>query len=419
MTTTISTLPNGLRVITHETNNVGSVALGLWADVGTRNEDLSQNGIAHMVEHMLFNGTLNRSAQQIVQEIEDVGGQMNAYTSRENTAYYIHLLKDDAARAFEILSDMMLNSTFPESEIEKERKVIIQEIGMTYDTPDDIVFDYYQEAAYPNQALGAPILGTSKIIESIEKQNLHDYVTKFYCAENLVLSVAGNISHDQSVAYAGQYLANLSSNAKAEIKAAHYQGGAHLEEKDLEQTHVVLGFQGVQRTSVDYYAAQVFSILMGGGMSSRLFQSVREKHGLAYSVYSSHSAFKDDGQFEIYVGTGPEKLSELMPVLIDEIKKSQDKASTEELERARAQLKSSIVMSTESMLSRANRQAKYLMACDEAFDIQTVLDQIDAVGIEDIQNITMKIFASKPTLSALGPLQKMADYSFIESKLAA
>ena len=297
-------LDNGLRIITDHVDSVGSVALGVWVGVGTRNENMAHNGVAHMVEHMMFNGTPNRTAQQIVEQVESVGGQMNAYTSRENTAYYVHLLKDHVGLALDVISDMIQRPLFPDSELEKERGVIIQEIGMTLDTPDDLVFDLYQETAYPDQALGAPILGTVEIIEKMEKQALFDYVTRSYTPDNLVLSVAGNVEHDDIVKQAEKAFCDLPENTPLAVKPAQYQGGENKVCKDLEQNHLVLGFQGIAKTDEGYYAALLLSTILGGGMSSRLFQEVREKRGLVYSVYSSHAAYNDDGQFEIYAGTG-------------------------------------------------------------------------------------------------------------------
>lgn len=396
-------LPSGLRVVTDTVPSVESVALGVWVDVGTRDEDLAHNGVAHMVEHMMFNGTPTRSSQDIAESIERVGGQMNAYTSRELTAYYIHLLKEDTELALDILSDMIQRPTFPDSEVEKERGVIVQEIGMTLDTPDDLVFDLYQQEAYPNQAIGAPILGTANIIEEMKKETLFSYVSKFYTAKNLVISAAGNIEHDQFVSLVERYFSELESGEHVDHKPSQYQGGTILQPKDLEQAHIVLGHQGVEKNNPEYYSAVLLSLIMGGGMASRLFQEVREKRGLAYSIYSSHTAYHDDGQFEIYAGTGPNKSEELISVLKDEIKKiTDDPVTEEELNRAKAQLRSGILMGRESMLSRANRQAKYMLNFDRDLDISLLLSRIDAVNENRIQAMAQQIFGTNQTLAVLG-----------------
>ena len=413
-------LENGLRVVTDTVETVESVAVGIWCDVGTRHENMAHNGVAHMVEHMMFNGTPTRTSKDIVEKIEAVGGQMNAYTSRENTAYYIHLLKEDVALGLDVLSDMIQRSNFPDADLEKERGVIIQEIGMTNDTPDDLIFDLYQECAYPKQSLGAPILGTAEIVQNMGKQTLFDYVQTFYNAENLVISASGNITHDEMVQLTTRYFNALPSTPKSQFQAADYKGGFIYEEKELEQAHVVMGFQGISKQDPDYYAAVLLSTIMGGGMSSRLFQEVREKHGLVYSVYSAYSAFQDDGQFEIYAGTGPDKLSKLIPVICDEVQKiNQNVVSAEELNRAKSQLRSGILMGRESMLSRTNRQAKHMINYDKNFDLDDLLMKISAVSAQDIQNAANRIFDGVPTVAALGPLPSMESYDKIQTRLAA
>lgn len=420
MSIKVTTLDSGLRVITDTVPEMETVALGVWADVGTRHEDLKHNGVAHMVEHMMFNGTPTRNSREIAEAVEDVGGQINAYTSREITAYYIHLLKNDMPMAMDILSDILQRPTFPDNELEKERGVILQEIGMTNDTPDDVVFDHYQETAYPAQALGAPILGRENIIENMKKETLYDYVHRFYTPEKLVVSAAGNIDHDSFVHTARTMFCDLPKDTHQTYAPAKYKGGDVRTEKDLEQSHVVLGFQGVKRDDPDYYSAVILGTVLGGGMSSRLFQEVREKHGLVYSIYASHSAYHDDGQFEIYAGTGPENLEKLVPVTCAEIVKVMQNPITEaELNRAKAQIKAGILMSRESMLSRANRQAKFLINFNTSPDVKRLIAQVDAVTVYTVQKIAQKIFTGTPTLAALGPVKGLEDYDKIRSRLAA
>ena len=420
MTISSTKLSNGLRVVTDHVATVESVAVGIWCDVGTRHEDLAHNGVAHMVEHMMFNGTQTRTSKDIVEAIESVGGQMNAFTSREMTAYYVHLLKEDLPLAMDVLSDMLQHPIFPDADLEKERGVIIQEIGMTNDTPDDLVFDLYQETAYPGQALGAPILGTASIIEGMAKDTLFDYVQRYYTPKNLVISAAGNVTHDEMVALSEKLFCDLPQDHKESYKKATYQGGENRTEKELEQAHIVLGFQGVAKKDPDFYATMLMSTILGGGMSSRLFQEVREKHGLVYSVYSSHTGYHDDGQFEIYAGTGPDKLPQLIPVICDELQKViHSEVSEEELNRAKSQIRASILMGRESMLSRANRQAKHMINYNEEVDIQNLLGKIAAVSLADINKMALKIFSGKPTLAALGPLETLESYDKIQSRLAA
>lgn len=420
MSIKVTTLESGLRVVTDTVPEMETVALGVWADVGTRHEDLAHNGVAHMVEHMMFNGTPTRTSRQIAEAVEDVGGQINAYTSREVTAYYIHLLQNDMPLAMDILSDILQRPTFPDADLEKERDVIIQEIGMTNDTPDDVVFDYYQETAYPGQALGAPILGRADIIANMKKDTLFDYVHRFYTPEKLVISAAGNIDHETFAETARTMFSDLPKDTHQPYVPAAYKGGDKRVEKDLEQSHVVLGFRGINREDPDYYSAVILGTVLGGGMSSRLFQEIREKRGLVYSIYSSHSSYHDDGQFEIYAGTGPESLNKLVPVTCDEIVKvMQDPITEAELNRAKAQIKAGILMSRESMLSRANRQAKHVINFGSAPDIAKLIAKIDAVTVYSVQKIAQRIFSGTPTLAALGPVKGLEDYEKIRQRLAA
>ena len=414
-----TTLPNGLRIITDNVPSMHSIALGIWTGVGTRNENMAQNGVAHMVEHMLFKGTKTRDAQQIVQQIESVGGSMNAYTSREITSYHVHLLAEDAPLGLEVMADMYLNSTLPDHEIEREREVILQEIGMCNDTPDDLVFDLYYETAYPKQAFGAPILGRDHNIKGMSKEHLAGYIADFYHPANTVVSAAGAVDHDAFVAQVTDLFGALEKSDRNTAPAAQYQGGEFRLSKDLEQSHFVLGFEGLARMDDNFYAAQTLSTILGSGMSSRLFQEVREKRGLVYSIFSFHSGYKDNGQFAIYAGTGPEKMDEIIPVICDEVLKISDDVTEEELTRAKTQLKAGMLMGRESMMTRADQQAKYVLSRDTAFDPDKLIEKIEAIDLRDIQNVAKTIFATRPTLAALGPLDKLEEFSKIEERLAA
>ncbi len=415
----ITTLSNGMRIVTDVVPSVESVALGVWAGVGTRNEDLKINGAAHMVEHMLFKGTKNRDALEIAEVIENVGGNMNAYTSREITSYHIHLLKEDLPLALDVLSDMVQNSTMPDEEIERERGVILQEIGMCHDTPDDIIFDHYFETAYPNQALGAPILGTPEIIKSMSRESLMGYVARFYTPSQLVLCVSGNFNENELIKMAEDQFSALPASRPHQDTPANYNGGEFRENRDLEQSHVILGFKGLAQTNENYYTAQILATILGGGMSSRLFQEIREKRGLVYSVYSFHSAYKDDGQFGVYAGTGPEKLPELVPVMCEEIMKIGNSVKEQELNRAKAQLRSSTLMARESMMSRADQNAKSLIMRGRLRTIDEIITSINAVTECDIERVAKTIFTSAPTLTALGPLDQLEEFDKIKTRLAA
>lgn len=413
----ITTLTNGLRVITDHVPSVESVAVGVWVGVGTRFEDMKVNGAAHMVEHMLFKGTPSRDALQIAEVIENVGGHMNAYTSREMTSYHIHLLKQDLPLALDVLADIVQHSTMPQEEIERERGVILQEIGMCHDTPDDVIFDHFYETAYPKQSFGAPILGTNEIISNMTRDALMGYTQKFYTPKRMVICASGNVQHDDFIRDVERLFVELPNDRDFDKVPADYHGGEHRSEKDLEQSHVILGFQGINRLDKDYYTAQTLATLLGGGMSSRLFQEVREKRGLVYSIYAFHSAHTDDGQFGIYAGTGPDKLTELIPVVCEEIKTVASTLNQPEIDRAKAQLRASNLMSRESMMTRADHNAKSLLLYGKIRTAEEILASINAVNENDIRRVAEKIFSSKPILTALGPLENLESYDKMTSRL--
>lgn len=415
----LTTLSNGLRVITDHVESMHSVALGIWVGVGTRHEEMIENGVAHMVEHMLFKGTKKRTAAQIVEQIENVGGSMNAYTSREVTSYHVHLLKEDTVLGLDIMADMYLNSIMPEDEIERERQVILQEIGMNNDTPDDLLFDQFYECAFPAQAMGAPILGTAAIIENMKRSSMENYIRSFYTPARTVISAAGSVDHDHFVAHVENFFAAMPKDQADHNLQAHYAGGEVRTLKELEQAHILFGFEGINRLDPDYYATSALSTMLGGGMSSRLFQEVREKRGLVYSIYSFHSGYQDDGLFGIYAGTGPDKLTEIMPVICDEIQKFSASVTEEELARAKAQMKASTLMGRESMMTRADQQAKHLLFRNKVYDLESAVKLIDAIDIPTIRRVTDRIFSSAPTLAALGPIDTLESFDQVRQRIAA
>lgn len=352
-TTTMSTLSNGMRVVTDRIKGVESASLGIWVGVGARHEHEDVNGVAHMLEHMAFKGTKRRSARGIAEEIEAVGGSLNAYTSRENTAYFARVLKGDVPLAIDILADILQHSTFDSDELSRERAVVIQEIGQSFDTPDDLVFDHFQEVAYPDQPLGRSILGSAERIGGMSRDTIAGYMNRTYTAPGMVLAAAGNVDHDDIVAQAETLFNALGRGNGPPAAPARYRGGERIEHRDLEQIHLVLGFDGVSYNDPDYYAVSLLSYLLGGGMSSRLFQEIREKRGLVYSIYGFTSSYVDGGSFGVYAGTGEQEAAELIPVLCDEINKVTVSVGGEELARTKAQIKAGILMSLESTSARS------------------------------------------------------------------
>jgi predicted Zn-dependent peptidase len=418
MTTQLSTLANGLRVATDRIDTVDTVSLGIWVDVGTRHEQADINGVAHFLEHMAFKGTARRSALTIAEEIEAVGGHLNAYTSRESTAYYAKVLKEDVQLALDILSDILQNSTFQPEEIERERAVILQEIGQANDTPDDIVFDHFQECAYPDQAMGRPVLGSPEIIRKIERETVIGYLRKHYGAQRMVLAAAGHVDHDRLAELADNLLGGLPAERPATTEPAYYAGGDRREQRDLEQLHLVLGFPGVVLGDPDYYAASVLSTALGGGMSSRLFQEIREKRGLVYTIHSFVHGYSDGGLFGIYAGTGEAEAAELVPAICNEVIRIEDGLTPVELNRAKTQMKAGLLMSLESSSARCEQLAQHLLIHGKPFDPLDIVGRIEMVDDAAIRRVVARWRSAPPTLAALGPLSGLEEFDRIRDRFA-
>lgn len=414
----VTTLPSGLRVASDAMPAVDSVSVGAWVDVGARTEAAEVNGITHLVEHMLFKGTRRRSAQAIAEQIEDVGGQINAYTSREQTAYFCKVLQEDLGLAVDILADILQHSIFDPTELAREQAVVLQEIGQAHDTPDDIVFDHFQATAFPGQPVGRPVLGTPATVEALSRDRLLGHVGHHYTAPRMVIAAAGRLDHDRLVELAATTFADLPAGAPLTQDTARYVGGDYREDRDLEQVHYVLGFEGVGYRSDDFYTHSVLSMLLGGGMSSRLFQEIRERRGLVYSLYSFSSAFCDVGLFGIYAGTGEDGIAELVPVLCDELLKAADTVSDDEVDRARAQMRAGVRMAQESTGSRCEQLAQQLQVYGRPQPPAEVLDRLDAVTRRGVQAACADLLASPPTMAAVGPLGRLPPLTVVSDRLA-
>ncbi|MBK1670748.1 peptidase M16 [Rhodovibrio sodomensis] len=415
----ITRLDNGLTIATDHIPHVETVALGAFVGVGTRHETAAENGVAHLLEHMAFKGTATRSARDIAEEIEAVGGLLNAYTGRESTAFYAKVLQEHAPLALDIISDILLNPAFDAQELKRERQVILQEIGQAYDTPDDIIFDHFQETAYPDQGVGRPVLGRAEIIQKLGPEDLRAYMRRFYGAENMVISAAGKIDHDAFVEMAAKAFDGLGQVTAETAEPAHYVGGDYRETRDLEQVHVILGLPGVGYRDADYYASAVLATLLGGGMSSRLFQKLREERGLVYTVFSFHNAASDSGLFGVYAGTGQDEVGELMPVVCAEIADVAHNVGAGELERARAQLKASILMSRESTSGRCEQLANNLLIYGRPLTTQEIVDGVEAVDAGQVQRLAQRLAASRPTLTSLGPVGQVEPFDTVAKRFAA
>ena len=416
-TVRISTLPNGLRVATDLMPDVETATVGVWTSCGARNETEAENGVAHLLEHMLFKGTERRTARAIAEEIEAVGGQMNAYTARENTAYYARVLKEDVALAVDVIGDLLLNSLFDEAELARERSVVLQEIGQAADTPDDIIFDHFQAAAYPDQPIGRPVLGTPQSVAGMPRSALTGYLAAHYAPSELILSAAGAVDHDRLVDQAASLFANLNPSIPPHAPAVNYVGGDFRADDDLEQLHFLLGFPGAAIGDDDYYTQSVLSTLLGGGMSSRLFQEVREKRGLVYAIYSFTSVYRDGGVFGVYAGTGASEIEELVPVVCDQLCAVVTGVEESELSRARAQLKSGLLMSLESTMARAKQLGQHLLLFGRPITTQEIVAQIDAVDGAAVCKAAAKLFSARPTVAALGPIAQLEPFDRIAGRL--
>ncbi len=403
MSVRVTELDGGLRVASDAMDTVETVSVGAWVDVGTRDEAPEINGISHLLEHMAFKGTERRNAQQIVEAIENVGGHLNAYTAREHTAYYAKILKGDLALAVDIIADILQHSVMDKTELAREQDVIVQEIHQAHDTPDDVVFDYFQETAFPGQAIGRPVLGTAERVRDMGPDTLLGYMADHYSAPNLVFTAAGNLDHERLVELAADAFDALAPKTHGRREATRYVGGVFSETRELEQAHVLMGLEGISFDDPDFYAASVFSVILGGGMSSRLFQEVREKRGLAYSIYSYLSSYTDGGLFGVYAGTGQGDIKTLVPLVSEQIEKLAHQVDGVEIARARAQIKAGILMSLESTSSRCEQLARQMMVFGRPLPVEEITAKVDAVDEDALKQVAERFLASPPTLTTLGP----------------
>lgn len=420
MSVQIHTLSNGFRIVTEHMAGLKSASLGIWVGAGGRHERLEQNGIAHFLEHMAFKGTEKRNSLQIAEAIEDVGGYINAYTSREMTAYYVRVLEPDVPLAMDVISDIVLNSIFDSAEVEIERGVILSEIGQSLDTPDDVIFDWLQEVSYPDQPLGRTILGPEERVRSFTRDDLHAFVKEQYTPDQMVLSAAGAVDHDQLVKMAEVAFGGLEQRTTRVLQPAVYKGGEHRAIKDLEQAHFAMAFETASYRNDEIYTAQVFSLALGGGMSSRLFQEVREKRGLCYTIYAQAGAYVDTGSLTIYAGTSGTDVAELSMLCIDELRRSADDMSESEVNRARVQMKAGMLMGLESPSSRCERLARMVMIWGRVPGLDEVVAKIDAVDTGVVVEYAARLCASGvPSLALYGPVGAAPNVSVLADRLAA
>ncbi|MEQ1714547.1 MAG: pitrilysin family protein [Hyphomicrobium sp.] len=412
----ITKLANGIRVVSCAMPHVETVSLGLWVGVGARHEEAHENGLSHLLEHMAFKGTASRSAQRIAEEIEEVGGELNAATGLDSTAYYARVLKGDDKVALTILADILLSSSFDANELDKEREVILQEIAGAKDSPEDLAYELLQQTAYPGQAIGRPILGTPESVKAITAAHLRDFLARKYRPEVMVFSAAGAIDHEKWVRHVEALFGGLTHLAQGEEAPAVYTGGLAASEKPFEQSHLLIGYPAPSFLDDAYMTAQVFSGLFGGGMSSRLFQEVRERRGLCYAIYSSVWGLRDTGMLAVHAATGPRMVDELAGVVADElVGLARQGPNASEMQRSKAQLKAGLLMALESSTVRAEQMARHLMGHDRLISPAELTEHVDAVTVESVEAFARGLLVAKPTIALVGSGRK----SKVQAKSAA
>jgi predicted Zn-dependent peptidase len=404
MSVELTRLSSGLSVVTDRMPHLESASLGIWIGSGSRDEALDEHGISHLLEHMAFKGTKRRNARQIAEEIEAVGGDLNAATSAESTTYYARVLKPDVPLALDVLSDILSQPTFDAEELRREQNVIVQEIGATEDAPDDLVFDRLQETAFPKQPVGRSILGTPESVRSFNPTRLRGYLSRNYRAPDMIVAAAGAVEHTAVVAEVERRFASFAGPAAPVPQPAHFHGGTRVETRDLEQVHIALALQGVPVRDEQLYSLQVFTSVLGGGMSSRLFQEVREKRGLCYTINAFHMPYSDTGLFALYAGTDEADAPELMRVVIDQISNATETLNGTEVARAKAQLKTGLLMALESSEARIGQLGRQMLAYGRPIPLDEIVGKVDAVTVDGARAAgRMLIRRSPPAIAALGP----------------
>lgn len=418
MSVEITRLASGLSVVTDRMPHLETASLGVWIGSGSRNEKADEHGISHLLEHMAFKGTTRRTARQIAEAIEAVGGDLNAATSVESTGYFARVLKADVPLALDVLADILSEPTFDVEELRREQNVIVQEIGATEDAPDDLVFDRLQETAFPKQAVGRSILGTPDTVRSFDASRLRAYLNRNYRAPNMVVAAAGAVDHRAIVAEAEKRFASFTGPAAPEPEPAHFRGGTRVETRDLEQVHIAMALQGLPVRDDQLYSLQVFTSVLGGGMSSRLFQEVREIRGLCYAIQAFHMPYADTGLFGLYAGTDEADAPELMRVVIDQIGNATETLNEAEVSRAKAQMKAGLLMALESSEARVGQLARQMLAYGRPIPLEEIVAKVDAVTVESARAAGCDLIGrAKPAIAALGPGSGLASTAAIAESL--
>ncbi|MDR3079159.1 MAG: insulinase family protein [Rickettsiales bacterium] len=415
----VDRLDNGMAFVHEYMPAVETVTMKIAVKAGLRNETFENNGISHFLEHMAFKGTEKRDARQIANDFESLGAVFNAYTSKEVTAYYSKVLREYTEQSLEILSDMFENSVFDPVELERERGVILQELAMINDTPDDVINDYYQSTAFRDQIFGQSIVGTSENIEKFQRQDFLDYINSNYVAEDTVISIAGRVEYGEALALANRYFRGSRRAPKKPFQVASYTGGYFKRERDLEQVQCILGFEGTAFSCENRFVMSVMNNILGSSMSSRLFQEVRENKGLCYSIYSFNDPSFETGSFQICTAVDPECLSRAVEAIVLELRKMVSDVRESELARAKIQLKSNVLMNLESTTNRASSNANGLIFRGRIETMEEIADKIDSIRVEDVEQLLAKIVSGRPTIAAYGRVDGLLSYDELREKILA
>jgi predicted Zn-dependent peptidase len=401
-------LDNGIRVVTEAMPELRSVAVGFWAGTGSRDEPEVLAGASHFLEHLLFKGTPTRSAQDIAEAVEAVGGEMNAFTTKEYTAYYVRILDESLELALDILSDVVWSPAFRPDEVDCERQVILEEIRMHEDTPDELVHSVFAEALFPDLTIGREVLGKDETIEAMSRDEIAGFHGEHYKSGNMVVAAAGNVSHDEvAEAVAARFAGSMGEREPRELSEYRPAGAVRVLTRPTEQAHLVLGMTGLSRSDPDRYALSVLNHVIGGGMSSRLFQEVRERRGLAYSVYSYRAAFEDTGMFAVYAGTAPSRAKAVLDIVNGELDRLVEERGVDpgELERAKGHFKGQLALSLEGSSARMERLGRSELTSGEVLGVDELVERIDAVTPDDVARVIDRVLAGAPrVLAAVGPL---------------
>jgi predicted Zn-dependent peptidase len=401
-------LTNGLPVVTEQLRNMRSVVLGIWVKVGSRNEPPELNGISHFLEHMFFKGTKKRNAKDIAFEIDSLGGELNAFTSRETTTFYVKVLDEYLEKGLELLSDIFLNSTFPDEDIEKEKKIIKEEVKMVEDTPDDYIHDLSNQTIWGNSGLGQPVLGRRETIKSFTKDNLLSHIKKYYGTKDIVISCAGNFEPEYLMSLLNKNLGHLRRGSEPERGSEpDFRSKIEVISKQLSEAHLCLGVKGIPQASRERYCLYTLNTILGAGVSSRLFQEIREKRGLAYSIYSFIASYFDTGLWGVYAGVSKKRVSEVIELILHEIYHLKDSVSDVELQRAKNQLKGNIILGLESTSSRMNNIARQEIYYGRYYTPREIMHEIDAITLMQIKELA-EILVSKESfsLTVYGPVHE-------------